>query len=144
MFVAVGAVGVVGVVAAANHSDYSYSDYSDYSRHSQHSQYGDSYLVNQINAMQSKVSRQENEVSYYRNQVKEKFAARLADLRRKENYSALNSVENLSPNALLSNIKQEMQREIEENIQRERNELERIDKMIDRINELEMKAGVKS
>lgn len=128
MFI-VGAVGVVVVGAAAH------GDYSDHSRHSQYTEYGDAELLSQINKMEDKIYRQENDLDSLRYQVQNNFNDRINELRREKNYSSLNRAS--SDNNLINSVKEDMKQEMKMSIRKEKEQLAEIDQMIDRINEIE-------
>ena len=114
----------------------SHGNHSDYSCHSQHSKYGDSALRNQISNKESEIRRKESDVESLRQRMNENFDSRINELKREKNYSGLSCV----PNIMLSEVKDDMRRELDAEIARDKQELEAIDKMIARINELELQA----
>ena len=131
MFIA-GAVVVGGIIVAYD----DYSDYRDHDRHSRYSEYGDSQLVSQINDLQNRVNSQEYDVNQFRSQIQNNFNSRINDLKREKNYSALSSGE--TGDYLIHSVKQEMKRELDNSIRQEQQQLEDIDRMIARINEIEL------
>lgn len=134
MFVA-GAVVVGGIIIThGNHSD----SYSCHSQHSNHRDYGDSGMVSQINDLKSRVSQQEIDIEEFREGMQKKLDKRIAALRKEGKYEALSSTDNI--NHLVEEVKDEMKKELEDEIKKEREELATIDKMIARINELELQA----
>lgn len=133
MFVA-GVVVVGGIIVA--HDKYSDDYYSDHSRHSNHSKYGDSQIRSEINNLESRVGSKEAEVQKLRQRMNENFNSQIFALRQEKNYSALNG----KADNILAHIKTEMKREIETAIQEDQRELENINKMISKINELELQA----
>lgn len=131
-FVAAAFIG--GGVAAY---EYAYSDYSDHSRHSEHSEYGDSSLRGEISRKESEVNRKESDVANLRQRMNDNFNSRINELKREKNYSALS---NADANNMINAVKEDMRRELDEEISRDRQELAEIDKMIARINELELQS----
>lgn len=133
MFIAAagGGIIVVGVLAHDNHSNY-----SDHSNHSRYTEYGDSYLVNQINDMQNRINRQETDISDYAQHISREYRSRMADLRNEADYNALNADED----SVLHKLKEEMEQEIKDSIKEEQAQLQNINAMIKKINELEMQA----
>ena len=127
MFIA-GAVVVGGIIIA-------HDDYSDHDRYSRYSEYGDSQLVNQINDLQYRVNNQEYDVNNFRSQIQNNFNSQINDLKREKHYSALS---NSSPSKMVQAIKKDMKRELNDSIKQEQKELENIDRMIARINEIEL------
>lgn len=123
-------VGVIAVVAA-------WDDHSNYRDYDRHRQYGDSQIRSQISSQESRVSSKENEVENLRRRVNENFNNRIAELKREKNYPALNDA---NPQNIVDAVAADMRREIENEIAQDRQELAEIDRMIARINELELKA----
>ena len=124
---------LVGIVVLhSNHSDY--SDWRDHSNHSNHRNYGDSALRNEISTLENNVRTQESEVERLKNQMNENYRNRINQLKNEKNYSGLSNQD------VLNAVKSDMKREIENEISRDKQELEQIDKMISRINELELQA----
>ena len=123
-------VAVIGAAAHGNHSDY--SDY--HSRHSQYREYGDSSLRNQISNKQNEVNRKEADLENLRQRMNDNFNSRVNQLKREKNYSGLNYV----PSMMVSEVKDNMRRELDREIQSDRDELAAIDAMIDKINEIEL------
>ncbi len=123
------------VVWRASHGDH--SDYSDWREHSNHRQYGDSNMRSQISSQESRVSSKESEVANLRQRINDNFNNRVAELKREKNYSAFN---NADANRIVDAVKADMKREIESEIAQERQELAEIDRMIARINQLELQA----
>ena len=134
MAIVIGAVGgaVVWRVAHGNHSDY-----SCHTRHSNHRQYGDSALVNAIDKKKSDIDAKEEEVERLREQLEENFQTRLDKLKAERDYSSFGYSD---AEDIIENVKEEMREELDEEISQEKQELEAIDKMIARINELEREA----
>ena len=130
MFVA-GVIGVV-VVGAVSHDDH--SNYGDHSNHSRYSEYGDSALVSEISNLESRVNSQNAEINNYRDKMKRQFEIRLAELKRDGNYKALSS----SNKDILGAVREEMKSELEESIKADKEKLADIDKMIARINDIEL------
>ena len=127
---------VVGGAIIIGHDRYSDDYYSDHSRHSNHSQYGDSQLRNEISNLENRVRSKETEVQNLRQRMSNNFNSQISRLKQEKNYSALNR----HASQILSNVKDEMKRELETEIQSSQSELEEINKMISKINELELKA----
>ena len=133
MFIA-GAVVVGGVIIA--HDDHSrHSQYDDYS--DAHSQYGDSQLRSEISNLESRVKNKNSEIKKLREQMKNNFQTKMDTLSDERFYNSLHAAK---PTAVIKKVKQEMKEEIEEKIKNEQSELEEIDKMIAKINELTLQA----
>ena len=130
MFIVGGVIGVVVVGAAAH------GDYSDHSNHSNYSKYGDAELVREIDNMQRKVNQKETDIENFRTQIQNKFNSQINELRREKNYSAFNHAS--TDINLIQSVKQDMKNELAENIRQEKNQLAEIDRMIARINEIEL------
>ena len=127
MFVAAvgGVVGVV-VIGAVNHSDY--SDHYNYS------EYGDSSELDEIKKLGDEVNKKEKGIEAYKRDAKEKYQARLNELKQEETYASLDAAKA----NILEDVKKEMQAEVAAEIQDEKQQLEYIDQMIARINEIEL------
>lgn len=127
MFVAAvgGVVGVV-VIGAVNHSDY--SDHYNYS------EYGDSSELDEIKKLEDEVNKKEKGIEAYKRDAKEKYQARLNELKQEETYASLDAAKA----NILEDVKKEMQVEVAAEIQDEKQQLEYIDQMIARINEIEL------
>ena len=127
MFVAAvgGVVGVV-VIGAVNHSDY--SDHYNYS------EYGDSIELDEIKKLEDEVNKKEKGIEAYKRDAKEKYQARLNELKQEETYASLDAAKA----NILEDVKKEMQAEVAAEIQDEKQQLEYIDQMIARINEIEL------
>lgn len=127
MFVAAvgGVVGVV-VIGAVNHSDY--SDHYNYS------EYGDSSELDEIKKLEDEVNKKEKGIEAYKRDAKEKYQARLNELKQEETYASLDAAKA----NILEDVKKEMQTEVAAEIQDEKQQLEYIDQMIARINEIEL------
>ena len=127
MFVAAvgGVVGVV-VIGAVNHSDY--SDHYNYS------EYGDSSELDEIKKLEYEVNKKEKGIEAYKRDAKEKYQARLNELKQEETYASLDAAKA----NILEDVKKEMQAEVAAEIQDEKQQLEYIDQMIARINEIEL------
>lgn len=127
MFVAAvgGVVGVV-VIGAVNHSDY--SDHYNYS------EYGDSSELDEIKNLEDEVNKKEKGIEAYKRDAKEKYQARLNELKQEETYASLDAAKA----NILEDVKKEMQAEVAAEIQDEKQQLEYIDQMIARINEIEL------
>ena len=122
----VGAVVVGGALIHDNHSRY--REYDRYTK------YGDSELRNQISNMESRVNNKEAEIQRLKNQMEEDYRNRINQLKNEKNYSGLDNSD------VMNAVKADMKRELENEISRDRQELSEIDKMISRINELELQA----
>ena len=129
-----GVIGVVVVGAAAhgNHSDY--SCHRDH--HRNYHEYGDSELRNQISNKENQVRSKDSDVENLRLRMNDNFNSRINELKREKNYSALN----YSPADIVYYVKDEMRTELNSEISHDKQELEAIDKMIARINEIELQA----
>lgn len=127
MFVAAvgGVVGVV-VIGAVNHSDY--SDHYNYS------EYGDSSELDEIKKLEDEVNKKEKGIEAYKRDAKEEYQARLNELKQEETYASLDAAKA----NILEDVKKEMQAEVAAEIQDEKQQLEYIDQMIARINEIEL------
>ena len=127
MFVAAvgGVVGAV-VIGAVNHSDY--SDHYNYS------EYGDSSELDVIKKLEDEVNKKEKGIEAYKRDAKEKYQARLNELKQEETYASLDAAKA----NILEDVKKEMQAEVAAEIQDEKQQLEYIDQMIARINEIEL------
>ena len=79
------------------------------------------------------IRRKEFAVESLRRCVDENFSTRINELRREKFYPAFNYS---TPANLLTNIKADMRRELDSEIQSDRDELAAIDGMIDKINEI--------
>lgn len=132
-----GAVIIGGAAIYAGGHD----DYSDYhSRHSNHRQYGDSALRNQISRKENAVSNKESDVESLRRRMNDNFNSRIKELKREGNYPTFYSADDSSPSKIIKSVKADMRRELDAEIARDKQELEAIDKMIARINELELQS----
>lgn len=115
-----------------NYSDY----YSDHHNHSNHRQYGDSARRSQISNKESEVNRKASDVESLRQHMNSDFNSRINELKREKNYLGLDS----APSTIINTVKYNMQLELDNEIEREKQELAEIDKMIARINEIELQA----
>ena len=129
-------VGVIGVAVIGTAIHENHSDYSCHSRHSNHRQYGDSALRNQISNTENEIRNKESSVESLRQRMNNDFNSRINALKRERNYSGLT----YSPDSVISDVKNDMRRELDNEIARDKQELAEIDKMIARINELELQA----
>lgn len=111
-----------------------HGDYSDHSRHSRYHEYGDSALREQIRRKETDISRKESDVETARRRMEDNFNSRVNELKRERNYSGLNYV----PNMMVSEVKDDMRRELDNELKHDRDELAAIDAMIDKINEIEL------
>lgn len=125
-------VAVIGAVAHGNHSDY-----SCHSRHSNHRQYGDAALVNAINSKKNEIDAKEAEVDNLQERMERNFQERVDRLKAEKNYS---SFKYSDAEDIIENVKEEMREELDDEISRDKQELVEVDKMIARINELELQA----
>ena len=132
-----GAVALGGVYAVGHDRHSNYSDYySDHYNHSNHQQYGDSARRSQISNKESEVNRKASDVESLRQRMNSDFNSRINELKREKNYSGLDS----APSTIIDTVKYNMQLELDNEISQEKQELEAIDKMIARINEIELQA----
>ncbi len=83
------------------------------------------------------IRRKEFDVENLRRCVDENFSTRINELRREKFYPAFNYS---TPANLLTNIKADMRRELDNELKHDRDELAAIDDMISRINELELQS----
>lgn len=118
----------------------SHGDYSDHSNHSNHREYGDAALRNQISNKETDIRRKESDVESLRQRMNENFNSRINNLKREGNYPTFYSANDSLPSKIVDSVKNDMRRELDEEIARDKQELEAIDKMIARINELELQA----
>lgn len=128
--------GVVGVVVGGAIVHGNHSDYSCHSRHSNYREYGDSALRSQISNKEGEVNRKASDVESLRQRMNNDFNSRINELKREKNYSALEA----PPTQLVSSVKNEMRSELDNEIAQDKQELAEIDKMIARINEMELQA----
>ena len=128
MFIAGAIVG--GVIIAYE----DYSDYRDHSNHSNYSKYGDANLVNAINNKSREIERKQYEIDNLRRDMVNRFRNSTEELRRDRNYKGLG----YSADYMINQVKLDMQEELEKEIQREKEQLAEIEKMIARINEIEL------
>ena len=120
--------GVIGGVVAIHHGNH--SRYSDWRDHHNHRQYGDSGLRNEISNLENRVRDKESEVERLKNQMNENYRHRINQLKNEKNYSGLDNQD------VMNAVKADMKRELENEIARDKQELEEIDKMISQINKL--------
>ena len=106
----------------------------DHSRHSRYHEYGDSALREQIRRKETDIGRKESDVETARRRMEDNFNSRVNELKRERNYSGLNYV----PNMMVSEVKDDMRRELDNELKHDRDELAAIDDMISRINEIEL------
>ena len=129
---------IAGVVAIGGVVVIGHGNYSDsHSRHSNYREYGDAALVNAIQNKKEEIDAKEEEVDRLREEMEENFQARVEQLKRERNYSSFGYSD---AEDIIENVKEEMREELDAEISKERQELEAIDKMIARINELELQA----
>lgn len=132
-------VGVIGVVVL-------HENYSRYNEHSNHYKYGDAEMRSKISNLQNQVNRQKADADRFWEQMKYDYESRIDQLKREHGYSALyNSGRSNLVDALRAEMRKELEssvsrdkRELDESIQRERAELDQINKMINRINSIEL------
>lgn len=135
MFIAAAAGG--GVIWRASHGNYSdYDDYSDYYRHSNHSNYGDAEVRRQISSLQSQISNKEANINNLRTQAERDFNSKISALKSEKNYDALQG----NVNNIVDSVKTNMRRELEEEILGDQKDLEKINKMISKINEIALQS----
>ena len=141
MAIVVGAFGgtIVWRAAHDNYSDYrDYSDYyGDHSNYSAHNKYGDAALVSAINSKKNEIDAKETEVDNLQERMERNFQERVDRLKAEKNYSSFNYSD---AEDIIENVKEEMREELDDEILQDKQELEAIDKMITRINELELQA----
>ena len=113
-----------------------YSRYDRWSEYDRHHQYGDSELRNKISSKENQVRSKDSDVESLRRRMNDNFNSRINELKREKNYSALNS----PPSDIVHYVKNEMRSELDSEISHDKQELEAIDKMIARINEIELQA----
>ena len=115
-----------------------------YSDHSKYSEYSDEHMyrkwdqialpmnakIDECNAIRQRINKNYNEVNRH-------YEENINQLRREKNYSAFNYS---SPANLLTNIKEEMRRELNEELRRENEELAAIDNMIAKINRITLES----
>ena len=124
----------VGAYALREATHDKHSRYSEYERHSK---YGDAQMRAEIERKESEVNRKETDVANLRRRMQNNFDSRISELRREKNYSGLDS---WLPSQMINSVKDDMRRELNNEISRDRQELAEIDKMIGRINELELQS----
>jgi len=138
MFIAAaGGAVVVGIIA--------YDDHSKYSEYSKHNQYGDAALVQQIDNVYGRLEQKDSEIKNFRERIEREFAYQISKLRNEANYGALQEDYSFDYNynydSILDGVKREMKSEVEAELNAEKAELDNINQMIRRINELELQAG---
>lgn len=132
MFIAAvgGAIVVVGGAAIAH------NDWDEYSKHSKYKEYGDSSMRSQISNKESSIRSLEADIESYRGKIESEFNSRITALKNDAGYDSLG----LPYNEILNGIKNDMKKELEIGIEEEKKQLEGINNIIARINELEMQA----
>ena len=90
-----------------------------------------------LNEKKNEIGRKESDVENLRRRMNENFNSRINELKREKNYSGLDS---WLPSQMINSVKEDMRRELDNEISRDRQELAEIDKMIARINELELQS----
>lgn len=128
MFIA-GAVVLGGIVVT-------YDDHSNHSNHSNYSKYGDANMVSAINNKQQEVDKKSEEIDILRQHMEYNFQNRIAELKRKKNYQGLE----YNPEYIVFKVKNDMVKELENEIQNEKKQLSEIDRVIARINEIELQS----
>ena len=129
--------GVVGVVVTGAIVHGNHSDYSCHSRHSNYREYGDSALRNQISNKESEVNHKASDVESLRQRMNDDFNSRVNELKREKNYSGLNY---FLPDEIISDVKRDMQHELDNEIAQEKQALEAIDNMIAKINQITLES----
>lgn len=102
--------------------------------------FGDDALLkigDEIHELTYQIDRKEIKLEKLRQQMDEDFSARVNQLKREKNYWAFNYS---SPASLLTNIKEEMRRELNEELRQENEELAAIDNMIAKINQITLES----
>ena len=122
---------VVGIVVA-------YDDHSNHSNHSNYTRYNDAELVNRIKQLQSQINSRQSDIDRSRNQLQAEYRERINRLKSLKNYPALTRY---SAYNVLDFIQSDMEAEINNGIRQEQSELAALDRMIAKINELELDAG---
>ena len=125
---------VIGGAIYVGHDNY--SRYREYDRYSRYNEYGDAELRNQISNKENQVRSKDSDVENLRRRMNDNFNSRINELKREKNYSALNS----PPSDIVYRVKDEMRTELNSEISHDKQELAAIDKMIARINEIELQA----
>ena len=145
MAVAVGIVGVVvvGTLVHGNSSPPppkpppSPPPKSKWSEHSNtYTCYGDAEVRRQKANQERKIKNKENEIENLRKKMNDNYNERISALKREKNYSALDK----PVSQVIDSVKKEMRHEIEDEIKQENQKLAEIDKMIARINEIELQS----
>ena len=90
-------------------------------------------IGDEIHELAYQIDRKEIKIEKLRRQMDEDFSARVNQLKREKNYWAFNYSSYAS---LLTNIKEEMRRELDAELRRENEELAAIDNMIAKINRI--------
>lgn len=121
---ALGGIVVVGALATIDHSDYS--------DHYNHSEYGDATMVEEIKRFKEQVDKKKKDIDKYKAEINKRYQERLEGLKQEYPYNGLTP----DTKNILNEIKKEMKEELEVEIQEEKNKLERINQMIERINEI--------
>lgn len=138
MFIAAGGAAVVGIVVIGG------DDHNDHSNHSRHNQYGDAALVRQIEETDYRIKQQESEIENYIEEMNKEFESKIAELKGANEYAEVfedfDYEYTYRYNEILEDIKKYMKEDIEKEIQSETAELDHINEVIRRINELELNA----
>ena len=91
-------------------------------------------IRDEIKKLEDEVNKKEKGIEAYKRDAKEKYQARLNELKQEETYASLDAAKA----NILEDVKKEMQAEVAAEIQDEKQQLEYIDQMIARINEIEL------
>lgn len=94
--------------------------------------YGDAAIRRQ----ERKIRAKEDEVEDLRRKMNDNYNEKISALKREKNYSALDK----PVSQVINSVKKEMRHEIEDEIKQENQKLADIDKMIARINEIELQS----
>ena len=135
MFCAGALVGGAVVIAAAH------GDYSDHDNYGDHRQYGDAQVREQV---ESKKRALDN-FSVGDSGINDRFVDGIRDIQQNQNYSVLdNALNNPGKYAndqrqFYSEINEDMKKQIEAGIAEDQAELEQLDAMINKINQIQLK-----
>ena len=94
-------------------------------------------MVNAIQNKKDEIDAKEDEVDRLREKMEENFQARVEKLKAERNYSSFNYSD---AEDIIDNVKEEMREELDDEIAQDKKELEAIDKMIARINEIALQS----
>ena len=128
------------IVIAAMHTD-SYSKYNKYNDSELRSRIARKQAEieskqNQVYNQQNYVDDQERDVKKLRNRMYDDFQERVDELRQEEDYPGLDS----GAYSIVDDVKANMRREIDEEIQYEQAQLNQINDIIAKINEIELQS----